>query len=492
MSIKAKRFSAKLTVFTMIALCGGFAASAQNFQATIKISAAEKIEIEGNIGEAEANFSWTFLDSATGAGDLAARVGGFELFGEQNRLVKFRKLMTGEYLAEAKASRFKYSVELKPPPKQTARAHVSWLTDEEQGILMLDDLLPQRAANENKTARINLELPDGWKIISGERKSGENEYSVENYEKSVFAVGRNWREIETANLKLAISGEWQFSDSEAADAANEIYEQYRRLFGAPPTGNRKAQIFLIRLPKNALVGIWSAETRGANVTIASADMPFKAQSIQRLHEQLRHEIFHLWLPNRLALTGNYDWFYEGFAVYQALRAGVRMNRIRFEDFLATLAEAYQFDSFEKPKTSLVEQSRTRRSGENSRVYTRGMLVAFLADARLLQTSKGKRSVETILRETYQKHRVPNLPTDGNQAILDILKNYAELDSLVKDYVAGTNEINWKTDLETFGIESVEENSTVRLLVGRKLNNRQKDLLNELGYNNWRKISEERK
>ncbi len=64
----------------------------------------------------------------------------------------------------------------------------------------------------------------------------------------------------------------------------------------------------------------------------------------------------------------------------------------------------------------------------------------------------------------------------------------ELDSIVENYIKGTKEINWEKDLETLGIQSSEENSFVKLKVKAKFSGRQKDLLDKLGYNNWRKIS----
>jgi predicted metalloprotease with PDZ domain len=203
----------------------------------------------------------------------------------------------------------------------------------------------------------------------------------------------------------------------------------------------------MRFPKEIKFGRWAAETRGANLIVFSGDMPFKTQSLQRLHEQLRHELFHLWMPNNLALTGNYDWFYEGFTVYQALRTGISMNQIRFEDFLDTLAQAYNLDNLPSERKSLVESSRTRWNGENNQIYARGMLTAFLCDIALLNESKGKRSISTIFREIYQKHRFPNQPEDGNAAILKILKNYSELDPVIEKYIAGTQKIKWETALD---------------------------------------------
>ena len=216
-------------------------------------------------------------------------------------------------------------------------------------------------------------------------------------------------------------------------------------------------------------------------------MPFKTLSLQRLHEQLRHEIFHLWIPNNLALTGNYDWFYEGFTVYKALKTGVETNQIRFEDFLDTLSQAYNANNFQAPQMSLVAASRNRASGANSRVYSRGMLVAFLCDLALLRESGGKRSVNELFQKLLEKHHLPNQPQDGNTAVLNILKSRAELGAIVQKYIEGTDKINWQTDLESAGIEMSDDGFNTKLSVKTKLSRRQKDLLDELGYNNWRKI-----
>src|SRR5207245_2243287 len=116
---------------------------------------------------------------------------------------------------------------------------------------------------------------------------------------------------------------------------------------------------ILKFPRTSGPGSWEADTRGSSVTIISSDTPFKSQSLQQLHEQLRHEIFHLWIPNGVNLSGNYDWFYEGFALYQALKSGITMNRIRFEDFLDTISRAYNIDNAAEHKLSLVEASRNR-------------------------------------------------------------------------------------------------------------------------------------
>ena len=490
MSISHKRFSAWLIFAGILLFAPPVCAQVD---AVIKISSPESARIEGRFFDENSNQSnknWSFLNSIVGVENLGARISDFKLFDGQGQTVSVKKLIDGEYLAEGEGARFSYQINLKSPPDVKAKAHVSFI-DNETGLLMLGDLLPQIAFDkQDVSSRIRVELPVDWKIISGEKFVGANAFEVKDIEKAIFLLGKNWRtrkiQIGKTELNLTISGEWQFSDDEAAQMAKEIFAEHEKLFGASPV--ETAQIFLMRFPPDVKFGRWEAETRGSNVVVFSADMPFKTQSLQRLHEQLRHEIFHLWMPNNLALTGNYDWFYEGFTIYQALRTGVAVNQIRFEDFLATLAEAYNADNRQNEKISLVEAAKNNRSGTNNRVYARGMLAAFLCDVAILRRSKGKKSIADVFRQVYQKHRVPHLPENGSAAVLKILQSYAELDLVIEKYIAGTEKINWKMDLESIGVEEKAENFGVQLSVKTKPNGRQKDLLNELGYNNWRKIS----
>jgi hypothetical protein len=462
-------------------------AQAQNIEAKIKITDSN-VFIEGNYKDTETaknvtNFS--FLKSYTNIENLGARISDVNLFDKNAQKVNYKKLADGEFLAESAFAAWNYKTDLGLPKNPSAMAHVSWISDE-QGILMLGDLLPEFA--EKTSARIRIELPKDWRISSIEKRSGENVFDVADVEKAVFYIGRNWREKEivagSAKINLIMSGEWQVSGDEAAQMALEIYGFYEKLFGGKSF--EKAQIFLGKFPREVKAGRWEAETRGANVTVFSSEMNFKTQSLQRLHEQLRHEIFHLWFPNGVNLAGNYDWFYEGFALYASLKTAVAMKQIRFEDFLDTLGRAHSIDTLQSQRVSLIEASKNRWNGANTQVYARGMLVAFLADIALLQKSKGKSALSEILREIYQKHGISASRQDGNTAILNILQTRMELRPVVEKYIKGTENIAWQTDLDAIGIESEAENFSTKLKVKANPSGRQKDLLDKLGYNNWRK------
>ncbi|HMS39648.1 MAG TPA: hypothetical protein PKE69_05435 [Pyrinomonadaceae bacterium] len=463
--------------------------TAQSLEASIKIESFEPpiLRVEGKFSNERTSKNWTFLNSIAGAENLGEKISDFVLIDKNGQTVAVKKLQSGEYLAENSAIEFSYKIDLRRKEKISLMAHISWVSSE-KGLLMLDDLLPQ--FGEKQGVNIKFNLPNDWKITANEKSSARNYFEVADIEKAVFFIGKNWREREIGKLKLLISDEWQFTDDEAKDAASEILQAYQKIFGEIP--NEKAQVFIVRFPAGTALGNWEAETRGANIVILSSDMPFKNQSVSRIHEQFRHEFFHLWVPNNLALHGRYDWFYEGFALYQSLKTGVGLNRLRFEDFLDTLSRAYNLDNFQTQRISLIEASKNRWSGGNSQVYARGMLTAFLCDIAILKESKGKRDLTEVLREIYQTHRKPNKAVDGNTAILQILKTRRELKTIVEKYIESAENIEWQTDLEAVGIEAKLENSFTKLVVKAKLNGRQKDLLNELGYNNWRKLVQKSK
>lgn len=463
-------------------------AHAQVFEAAVKIDQGGRTaQIKGKFSGATSERNLSFLLSTAGVEKLAGRISDISLRGQSGSRVGFKKLIDGEYLAESGIAAWEYTVDLSPPKNDDAAAHVSWVSGE-RGVLMLDDLLPQMGNDGPRSGKIRFELPDQWSIISSERRIENNSFEISDSGRAVFVVGRDWtnRQVDSAPVEIAISGEWHFSDEEAGQMAAEIYDVYRKMFGRDPAA--KMQVAIAKFPNPVGPGQWQAETRGNTVTIISSDMPFKTQSLQRLHEQLRHELFHLWIPNGLSLSGNYAWFYEGFALYQSLKTAVMLNRIRFDDFLDTLSRAHSIDSRQTRRMSLIEASENRFSGANTQVYARGILVAFLTDLALLEKSKGKRSVENILRELYEKYGKAGERQDANTAVIGVMQANTEVRPVIEKYVRGTGKIEWNADLAAAGIDSLEEKGHTTLKVRSKPNGRQKTLLDKLGYNNWRKLS----
>lgn len=448
---------------------------------TVRAGASPSVSIEVQ-NDPRRNFSLT--RSVAGVGDLHLRISNLRLADFATRsAVPFRELQPGEYLADRDFSLATYDVGLSPLKQRESAAHVSWIKND-IGILMLADLLPHLPETPVSIS-FKGELAPPYSVHLERDKTTALVFEPEN---TVFYVGSGWRVRATMRCMpcpvVFIAGSWNFTDDEAVSFVADISEKYRELFRFPVP--MPSQIAIAKFPQPTEPGAWQAETRGPSVTIISSDMPFRTQSLQRLHEQLRHELFHLWIPNQLSLTGNYDWFYEGFALYQSLKIAVAMNQIRFDDFLDTLSRAHTIDSAYTQRPSLIEASRNRFSGTNTQVYARGMLVAFLTDLALLKDSKS--SVEDFLLQLYRRHRKLSLPVDGNDAVTALMKANRALKALAEKYVTGRETIEWRSELAIAGIEDSDAGPITKLRVKEKLSGGQKTLLDKLGYNNWRKLS----
>lgn len=459
-------------------------AAAQTVDISIKTdpAASSAVEVSGK-GQAEMN-KLSFVLSAYGISDLGKRISDVRIYDGEGNSIAYKQFVPGEYVADRGFSSWKYRIDLAPYGLRSAAAHLSWITPA-RGIIMLDDVLPKIAQEgKNPDVNVRLELPARWRSFPAGISVKAADLSA-----TVIYLGESLRGGPIAlndTTSMIFDGDWYFSRADAIASANEIYGDRLKLFGKHPSVSYT--IALMKFPGTVRPGEWEAETRGHNITIISSDMPFQSQSVQRLHEQLRHEMFHLWIPNGVNLGGNYDWFYEGFALYQSLRMGVAANRIRFDDLLDTMSRALTTDRSHSGGMSLIEASRNRFGGANSTVYARGMVVAFLCDLALLDKSKGKRSVENILREIFKKHHNSPYRMDGNEAVLAAFAAYPELKPIVDRYVLSGDQVSADEYLRMAGIASQTTNSVTTLSVLPKPNSRQKDLLDKLGYNTWRKLA----
>jgi predicted metalloprotease with PDZ domain len=349
--------------------------------------------------------------------------------------------------------------------------------------LMLDDLLPQM---EGKSAIVTIEPPVGWKIFTTETETSPGIFRVRDLEKAVFYLGKDLRVVRAKAPTVVISGnEWLFKDTDAGEMSAKIFDEYSKLFG--PIKDVSPIVRIGRFPTHQMIGSWEADTRGQSVTIASMDTPFRSQSLQRLHEQLRHELFHLWVPGRLNLTGRYDWFYEGFAMYQSLKTGVAGNQIRFEDYLDTLSRARSIDGAGDRRLSLLDLSSTRWTGGNTRVYARGMLAAFVTDLAMMRASGVKRSVTDLIAAIVRKHSPPAAETDANAAILAEFRSRPELVAVVDKLITGSDRFDLPDLMNAAGLEVVRTGSSETIKMVAKPSGKQKDLLRRLGSENWRNL-----
>jgi hypothetical protein len=378
-------------------------------------------------------------------------------------------------------SSWSYDVLLPQPANGAAFVHVSWLLGD-RGVLRLADLLP--AGSRSAHVKINASH-----IFTTEKRITPDLFGVERIDGAVFYLGFDERSsVDEAQHSITLlTTEKAEADTldilQTLGLAQDVYGEYLRVFRSGPS---HPVIAVLESPEKT--SAWYADTRGNSITILSSASVFESQSAQQLHEQLRHEMFHLWIPNGVHLTGNYDWFYEGFALYQSLKLGVALNRLRFEDYLDTLSRANDADRRLGGRMSLIDASKNRWSSDNNTVvYARGMLVAFLCDMALLNGSKGKQSTDDLVREVYRRHSGDAAERDGKEAVTSLMREHRELVPVIDKYVSGTQPLVWDDLIKAAGLQSETKSGVTTLSVVAKPSGSQKRMLDKLGYNNWRKL-----
>jgi hypothetical protein len=505
---RCSRFLSVAVAGVFCILCSAVAGYAQSISVTIRVvpQSPARVLIEGNCAPTTV---WSFRDSYAGVINLGARVKEMELFDLAGTEIQTRKIAPGQFEATKPASRFRYQVTLDPPARAADTALVSWLNGD-RGVLLLADLLPianSSAAVPDKINRkddsgqatVRISLPAGWAVYSNEGNSARGDFNVPEIGRAVFVLGRQLRTSHTTisktALNLIIDGEWAFPDSDALEMAGQVLKADLDLFGGRPAN----QLTLIVFPSPQTVAAdrWSAETRGSTVTLLMGKLPSKTAALAQLSVPLTHELFHLWVPNGLALEGDYDWFYEGFTVYQAARTAVRLGLLTFPEFLNAIARAYDAYTvgLDRDRWSLIEASQRRWTTGGSAVYQKSMLVAFLFDLKVRSQSRGKRSLDDVYREIFNRYRLvepSGIPikaearriADGNQAVVTILDSIPGMQHFADSYVKRASVIDLQAETALFGLRVERLGLRTRISVNETLTRQQRDLLRELGYNDY--------
>ncbi len=481
-----------------IALFGCLVSEAGAQRARIEIrvlpDSTGRVIVEGSCLPAT---TWSFRDSYAGVLNLGDRIEWLKLFDAAGSEIPDRRIAPGQFQAVTPATRFRFAANLATLGQTADASRVSWLSSE-RGLLMLRDLLPACAtgtAANSQGMTVRLILPIGWIAHSNETSNGGGDFEIADPDLAVFAVGEHLR-ISTATaagvaLSLVAAGEWAFTDVEALELAGKILKAHRDVFGATPS----RQVTLILFSQSGAPDKWSAETRGSSVTLMMGKLPSKVASMAQLSVPLTHEFLHFWVPNGLSLEGDYDWFYEGFTVYQAARISVRLDLLTFQEFLNAISRAYDgyMLGLERDRWSLVEASKRRWTVGESSVYSKSMLVAFLYDLNLRSLSRSKHSLDDVYRNIFRAYgkdvasrRGAGIQqgqgSEGSEAALKMLGAYSGMQDFARSFVSSATAINLPERLAPFGLRVETFGLRTRINVSESLTRQQRDLLHDLGYN----------
>ena len=426
----------------------------------------------------------SFLNTYAGILGLAQRIGAPEASNVSGEPVRVQTAAPGEYKFARKVKKLVYEVDLTEPSRLENMSHISWLNSE-HGLLMPADLLPRpnNTAGHSSVVRISLEVPPGWAISSNIDRDGKDAFVTSEPDKVVFFIGSDLRDagtsLKTSKFRLVTSGNWPFSDNEALKESRRILEEYARVTGV--TLKRDSHLMLVPFPENAEQGRWTAEARGDTVVMLMARRGSRKALIRRLGILLSHELFHLWVPNSLRLEGDYDWFFEGFTLYQALLTDMQLGLISFDDYLETLGRVYvsYLSSSDADGLSLIEASERRWTGSSSLVYDKGMLVAFIYDLTIRSRTKCKGSISDVYKDLFRSNSTGQ--GNANEIIIRLLSERSGMQTFVKEFVEGRGKLDFESQLLGYGLQFGNSDLRPGFSVLPSLSKERREVLGCLGY-----------
>ena len=464
----------KITGLLLIVLCVAVsgARADKRTRVTISIPTPGEVTVEA---ESAPLRSWSFRNAYAGVLGVAERIENFRAFTNAGADPRLKKSATGEFRSELDVARIRYTVKLSQPTPRDV-SHTSWLVGE-RGFLMFADLLPI----DFESASVVFRLPRDWVVESSIASGLSGHYEVTAPDKAVFFIGRSLRKtsknIDGISLQTVISGNWPFKDGDAVKASIRVIKNYLALTGFKLPN--KSAVMIAPLPVTVGSTKWRAETRGSTVVLLMDPAAQIPNWTGQLGVIFTHELLHLWIPNSLKLQGDYDWFFEGFTLYIALRTALDLKVINFKEFLDTLARVYDSYLSSGDNLSLIEASERRWTSSGSFVYDKGMLVAFLYDLLIRKESDGKTTLADRYRDLF--HGAVADDQQGNEAIIAWLGSSPATRDFAKSYIETGRELELDRVLLAYGLHLNASGRSSQLRVASELKPDQKKLLRSLGY-----------
>ncbi len=118
------------------------------------------------------------------------------------------------------------------------------------------------------------------------------------------------------------------------------------------------------------------------------------------------------------------------------------------------------------------------------IYRKGMLVAALYDLQLRWQSRNRFDLADVMKDFYQKNAFTGGEV-GNQEVLQEMESVGDFARLIRDDIAGVQQINLAERVKIYGLVIIENPATPgrwQLKPAAKLSPRQRNLISNLANN----------
>jgi predicted metalloprotease with PDZ domain len=259
-----------------------------------------------------------------------------------------------------------------------------------------------------------------------------------------------------------------FDGARAAKDLEAIVREHRRMWGSLPYD----KYLFLNLLVEAGGGL---EHKNSTVLMGSRWLTRTRRAYTSWLDLASHEFFHVWNVKRLRPVelGPFDyenevhtkslWIAEGVTEYYADLALHRAGLITRDEYLDSLSD--RVEELQTTPGRLVQSAEMAsydawikyyRPDENSintsvSYYTKGSVVALLLDARVRKATNGAKSLDDVMKAAYDKYAgTRGYTADEFRAVAEQVAGVS-LKSFWDAAVSGTEELDYKEALETFGL-----------------------------------------
>lgn len=277
----------------------------------------------------------------------------------------------------------------------------------------------------------------GWKVVSSFNPDASPvsvDMSLDEFRHALFLAGdlRLYeRNLRGGRLGISIHGKgWRFEDSALVDLIGGIIEMERAFFE-----DWSDKWYLVSLIPSGPDDPHSLSLGGTGLTNSFALFFSCGVTLEpgspgeaRMKHILAHEYFHRWNGGRIDFPEpeqNHYWFSEGFTDFYARRLLFRSGMFTREQYLADWNESlkgYYTSPVRDAPASRIVSDFWKDPEVQKLPYRRGDVVALLIDHRIRKETRGKMSLDDLMREWLARPRERN-PEVSNDLVL---KRVAEI------------------------------------------------------------------
>jgi len=329
-------------------------------------------------------------------------------------------------------------------------AYISYV-GEEYGILDGHGLfLSPQDFYVNGKIRVQLSLPDGWKVITPWEEESPLLFSakyIQDVTDSVFCIGKFQsvkRNIGEKKVYAVHPGSKDIGSEldRKADTVAIIFKDYINRFGD--------------FPFKKYIAIFAEKTADGKYIHGSAHgVGFAGpidMSLTYTTQFIAHEIFHIWNGRVINQKSQYEvWFKEGFTQYYGYLTPYRTGLYNEGVFVSYLRNDYQeyikrYEAGEDIALARVNEGVARKEGHdqeasnrNLTMYRKGALIASLVDDRIRESTGGKKNIDDLMRYMFLEYHDKEYSSDDVQKALNAVTGQ-DFAGFFSDFIYGRTKL----------------------------------------------------